>query len=212
MNCFLNADCLKLYWREWVVNWQDSALGNFAIALLNAVEIRDNSHADAVRRIRTVIQTFEWLEEELIQQMCSVNIQGKGSHEGRLIQRLLKIFRGPQRFVRIQTGRFGINSSVSLHITSGTPMPRMRWEDEVLWFWVPPILHPSVRSLVVTSSSALYGEHLCRVFLGEKTEILPIQPRAWVPGNRVFQIRTDIYTPTGDAFRSQQHLGRSRGV
>ena len=58
------------------MNWQESALGNFAKMLLNAVEIRDKSHADAVKRIRTAVQTFEWQEEEIISQMHQVNIQG----------------------------------------------------------------------------------------------------------------------------------------
>ncbi|MDE0088484.1 MAG: hypothetical protein OXU23_22365 [Candidatus Poribacteria bacterium] len=62
---------------EWIINWQGSALGNFAMALLNAVEIRDRYHADAIKRLRTVMQVFEWLEEELIQQMCHVNVRGK---------------------------------------------------------------------------------------------------------------------------------------
>ncbi len=189
---FLKCGLSKTILEEWVVNWQNSALGNFAIALLNAVEIRDNSHADAIRRIRTVIQTFEWLEEELIQQMCSVNIQDKGVARRTIdpetvenIQESSTVCSDPNWTFWHQFKRF------FAHYITDTDAP-MRWEDEVLWFWVPPILHPSVRSLVVTSS-ALYGEHLCRAFLGEKTEILPIQPRAWVPGNRVFQIRTDIY-------------------
>ena len=191
---FLECALSKTILEEWVVNWKDSVLGNFAIALLNAVEIRDNSRADAVRRIRTVIQTFEWLEEELIQQMCSVNIQGQGVARRTIdpetvenIQESSTVGSNPNWTFWHQLKRF------FAHYIRDIDAP-MRWVDEVLWFWVPPVLHPSVRSLVVTSSS-LYGEHLCRVFVGEKTEILPIQPRAWVLGNRVFQIRTDIYPP-----------------
>ena len=189
---FLECGLSKTILEEWVVNWQDSTLGNFAIALLNAVEIRDNSHADSVRRIRAVIQTFEWLEEELIQQMCSVNIQGKGGARRTIdpetvenIQESSAVCSDPNWTFWHQLKRF------FAHYIRDIDAP-MRWVDEVLWFWVPPVLHPSVRSLVVTSSS-LYGEHLCRVFVGEKTEILPIQPRAWVPRNRVFQMCTDIY-------------------
>ncbi|MDE0481713.1 MAG: hypothetical protein OXI67_03950 [Candidatus Poribacteria bacterium] len=62
---------------EWIINWQGSALGNFAMALLNAIEIRDKYHADTIKRLRTVMQMFEWLEEELIQQMCHVNVLGR---------------------------------------------------------------------------------------------------------------------------------------
>ncbi len=74
---FLRCKLSKTILEEWVANWQGDALGNFAIVLLNALEIRDKYHADAIKRLRTVIQTFEWLEEELIQQMCHVNVRGK---------------------------------------------------------------------------------------------------------------------------------------
>ena len=63
--------------KEWIVNWQGSALGNFAIALLNAGEIRDRSHENSIRRLRIVVETFEWLAEELIEQMCHINILGR---------------------------------------------------------------------------------------------------------------------------------------
>ena len=62
---------------EWSVNWQGSALGNFAKALLHAVEVKDKPHADAVKRIRAVIQAFEWQQEKLIKQMCQVNVPGR---------------------------------------------------------------------------------------------------------------------------------------
>ena len=79
---FPTCEISKTTLKEWVDNWRDSALGNFAILLLNALEIRDKSHADSIRRIRTVVQTFEWLEEELIQQMCHVNFQGRVVEQG----------------------------------------------------------------------------------------------------------------------------------
>ena len=77
------------------------------------------------------------------------------------------------------------------HYTRDADAP-MRREDEGLRFWVPPVLHPSIRHLLVTSP-ALYDEHLHRTFLDEETEILATQQKAWMPGNRVFQIRTHIY-------------------
>jgi hypothetical protein len=67
---------------EWSANWQGSALGNFAKALLHAVEIKDKPHADAVKRIRAVIQAFEWQQERLIKQMCQVNVRGKVIEQG----------------------------------------------------------------------------------------------------------------------------------
>ena len=173
---FLECEISKSTLEKWVVNWKDHALGNFATALLNALEIRDKSHNNAIRRIRTVIQTYEWLEAEIIQQMC---------HVVENIQELPTACSDPNWTFWHQIQRF------FAHYTRNADAP-MRWEDNVLRFWVPPMIHPSIRYLLVTSP-ALYDEHLRRAFLDEKIEILPTQPIAWVPGNRVFQIRTDTY-------------------
>ncbi len=66
------------------------------------------------------------------------------------------------------------------------------WNGEVLQFWVPPILHPSVKRLLVMSSS-FSEQHFRRVFSDEKIEVLHVKPAAWLVGNRVFQIRTSNY-------------------
>ncbi|MDE0016106.1 MAG: hypothetical protein OXU51_07970 [Candidatus Poribacteria bacterium] len=180
---FLKCELSKTTLEEWVVRWQGDALGNLAISLLNAVEIRDRSHAKSIKRLRTVIRTFEWLEEELIQQICYVNIQNR-------------IDTGDA--MEAETGealtRFTIWHQLKCffaHYTRDTDAP-MRWDNEVLQFWVPPRLHPSVGCVLITAP-VLCDEHLRRTFLDEKTEVLHTQPRAWVPGNRVFQIRTDVY-------------------
>ncbi len=256
---FLECELSKTKLEEWVANWRGSVLGNFAILLLNAVKIRDKSHTHSIRCLRTVMQMFEWLEEELIEQMCHVNGQGKGSARGatdaeageELAHYTIKLERGISAYIPLddadadrlaaqglpilQRHTFVPNedmkvlmpiadavrlegSDVSIvenirefptvcsdpdwtfwhqlkrffdHYTRDADAP-MRWEDEALRFWVPPVLHPSVSQLLVTSP-ALYGEHLRRPFLDEETQILPTQPIAWVPGNRVFQIRTGIY-------------------
>ena len=60
---------------EWRVNWQASALGNFTQALLNALEIESEPDNLVVKRIRTVVQAFEQYEEELVRQMCQVNVR-----------------------------------------------------------------------------------------------------------------------------------------
>ena len=72
----------KTVMEAWIVNWKGSALGNFANALLNALEIRGNTHSDIVKRVRTVMQTFQWQEKELIQQMCHVNVRGRVIKQG----------------------------------------------------------------------------------------------------------------------------------
>ena len=173
---FLECELSKTTLEQWVVNWQERALGNFAAALLNATEIRDEFHANAIKRLRTVIQTFEWLEAELIQQMC-YGVEN--------IEEASTVCSDPSWTFWHQIKRF------FAHYTRDADAP-MRWEDEVLRFWVPPVLHPNMRHLLVTSP-ALYDAHLRRAFLDTETETLPTQPVAWVPGNRVFQIRTSVY-------------------
>lgn len=81
---FLECELSKTTLKEWIVNWQGDVLGNFAIVLLNALEMRDKSHANSIKRIRTGIQTFEWMEEELIQQMCHVKVRGRVVPRGRI--------------------------------------------------------------------------------------------------------------------------------
>ena len=177
---FPECELSKTALEEWVVNYQGSALGYFATALLNATEIRDKSHANSIRRLRTVIQTFEWLEEEIIQQMCHVDAATAGN-----IQEFPTVSSDPNWTFWHQLKRF------FEHYARDADAP-MRWDGEVLRFWVPPVLHPSIRHLLVTSP-ALYDEHVRRAFLDEETEILSSRPVAWVPGNCVFQIRTDVY-------------------
>ncbi len=177
---FLECELSKTTLERWVVNWEGSALGYFATALLNATEIRDKSHANAIRRLRTVIQTFEWLAEEIIQQMCHVDAATVEN-----MQEFPTVSSDPNWTFWHQLKRF------FGHYTRDADAP-MHWENEVLRFWVPPVLHPSVRHLLVTSP-ALYDEHVRRAFLDEETESLPSEPVAWAPGNCVFQIRTDVY-------------------
>ena len=62
--------------RKWGYSWKGYALGDFAIAILQALEI-NKSRADTVKRIRAMIHAFEWKSEDLIQQMCQVNVPAK---------------------------------------------------------------------------------------------------------------------------------------
>ena len=256
---FLRCKLPRTTLKEWVVNWQGSTLGNLAIALLNAIEIRDRSHGGFTKRLRTVIQTFEWLEEEIIQQMCHINIQGRVVARGaidaetgaELARFTIEFERGISAYLPLDDAaadklaakglpffrlhafvpnedmkilmpianaiELGILDTATVeniqkfpavcadpswtfwhqlkrfftHYTRDADAP-MRWEDEALQFWVPSVLHPSVKHLLV-KGPILYSEHLHRAFLDEETAILDTQPMAWVPGNRVFQIRTSIY-------------------
>ncbi len=256
---FLNYKLSKTLLEEWCVNWQGSALGNFAIALLNATGIRDKSHADAIRRLRTVVQTFERLEDEIIQQMCHINVQGKVVPDGvidtetgavlarytiefergitayipvdaaaadRLVAQALPVFQldtfVPNEDMKILISiadaiRLGLlDAATPENILAFPTVCRdpnwtfwhqlkyffanyardadapMRWKDEALWFVVPPVLHSNIKHLLVTAP-VLSPEHFHRAFPNTEIEMLPTQPMTWVPGNRVFQIRTGIY-------------------
>ena len=256
---FLKCELSKTILEAWRVNWQGNALGYFAIALLNAVEIMNKYHDDAIKRLRTVVQTFEWLEEEIIQQMCHVDVQGKVVKRGvidtetgaELARYTIEFARGISAYIPLDAAAadrlaaeglpffrldafvpnedmkilMSISDALGLGILdAATPenieafpavcedpnwtfwhqLKRffarytrdadapMQWEDEALQFYVPPVLHPSIKYLLV-NVPAPYGEYLRRSFLDEETELLRMQPTAWVPGNRVFQIRTDIY-------------------
>ena len=256
---FLECNLSKTTLEEWVANWRGSALGKFAIALLNAVEISDKFHADFIRRLRTVTQTFKWWEEEIIQQMCRVNVRGRVVERGaidaetgaELAHFTIEFARGISAYIPLDAAaadklaaeglpffrldafvpnedmkilmpiadavRLGVLDATTVeniqefptvcwhpnwtfwhqlkrffaYYTRNADAP-MQWEDEVLQFWVPPVLHPSIRHLLATSST-LHGGHLRRAFLDEEVEILHTQPMAWVPGNCVFQIRTGLY-------------------
>ena len=75
---FLKCMILINILEAWGANWQGSALGNFAKALLYALlEVKGKRHSEVVKGVRATIQAFEWQAEELIRQMCQVNVRGK---------------------------------------------------------------------------------------------------------------------------------------
>ncbi len=78
LRCRIPKDTLE----EWIVNWQGFALGNFAKTLLHTLQITEKLHSDAVKGIRTMMKAFEWQEEEIIKQMCQVNVAGKVVERG----------------------------------------------------------------------------------------------------------------------------------
>ena len=78
LRCRIPKDTLE----EWSVNWHGCALGNFAKTLLHTLKITDKRHSDAVKAIRTMMKAFEWQEEEIIKQMCQVNVPGKVVERG----------------------------------------------------------------------------------------------------------------------------------
>lgn len=69
----------------------------------------------------------------------------------------------------------------------------MVWDDTVLTFWAPPILHPSVKRLLLTAAN-LSERHFHRTFPNDDIRVFPPEPAAWGAGNQIFQIRTGNYT------------------
>ena len=163
--CMLSKKTLE----EWSTNWQGCVLGNFAKTLLNVLEIKGRPHSDAVKAVRAAIQSFQWQEEELIRQMCDTNTDTQD----------------PQQTYWHQLRRF------FAHYTRDADTP-IRWNGKELFFWMPPVLPPSVKRLFVRSPT-LSEEHLRRAFPDEEIEVFRPQPTLWNAGNQVCQIRTGIY-------------------
>lgn len=65
----------------------------------------------------------------------------------------------------------------------------MKCYDEHLLFWMPPKLHPNVKRLLLITTS-LSKRQLQRTFPDEEMEVISVEPTAWMPGNKVFQLRT----------------------
>ena len=69
----------------------------------------------------------------------------------------------------------------------------MLWDERALWFWTPPVLHPSVKRLVLMAAN-LSERHLHRAFADNTIKVIPSESATWGPGNRLFQICTGNYT------------------
>ena len=258
---FLNCKIPKKTMMQWTTNWQGKALGNFAKTLLSALEIKDKSYADAVRGVRSVIQTFERQEDAIVQQMCQVNIKGKkvergfvDSHTGNtLAQYAIEFEGGSKAYIPLDDRtadllrsqgvtifsesvpsqdeieiQMSMNQAIELGILKiddvdniqhfpyvcrqadwtfwhqlkhffnhykYDPDPPISWDDEVLKFRMPPVLHKSVKRLLLVSSVSA-DEHLHRVFPNEKLQNYWTEPIPWSHGSRVFQVRTGKY-PSG---------------
>lgn len=256
---FFLCDISKNTLEEWCVNWQGDILGNFARALLDALEIEDYLNDNAVGRIRVVTQAFQQHEAELVRQMCQVTAQGKVVARGtvdaetgeelahfsikfeggataqipldddatsKLMANGLHFFQLksflPNEDVKIQMSmaqaiQLGVLDVATVesiekfpsvcrdpnwtlwhqlkhfftYYTRDADAP-MIWQHKVLWFWMPPVLHPSVKRLLLMSSD-LSEKDLRTVFPDEEIETIHIKPTGWIAGNQVFQIRTGTY-------------------
>lgn len=257
-NLFLECKLSKDIIEEWTNNWRGCALGNFAKTLLSALQSTGKPYGDTVKRMRAVMQTFEWQEETLIQQMSHVKVDSRmmargfvdadtgetlarftiefeggvtayipldDSAEDKLRAKGLPVFHQSSPLNEdlkvlmsmpeaIELGILDIETPESIkdfptiyreqgwtfwhqlkrffaHYTRDADAP-IRWDGEILRFWVPPVLHASVKHLLLVSS-VFSDQHLHRVFPDENLETYWTDPIPWGPGNRVFQVRTGIY-------------------
>ena len=254
--CRLSRNVLE----EWIENWKGHALGNFVKTLLNALEIGGTSYRDAVKRVRATIQAFEWQAEEILRQMCQVNVKGRVVESGfvdaetgqKLAHFTIEFEGGISAYIPLNGNAsdilmakglpfyslhaFALNEDMRIpmsmaqairlgildietvesikafptvcpnpnwtfwhqmkhlfaYYTWDTHVP-IRWNHKVLRFWIPPALHPSIKRLVLISLT-LSERHLRRAFPNDEVEVNRIEPTPWVAGNRVFQIRTGLYT------------------
>ena len=259
LDCYIDKNTLE----RWNKEWDGHALGSFAQALLNALEI-DIGHEDLlVKRIRTIMQAFQHHEVEIIKQMGEVNINCRIvpektidgetdielSHYTILFERSTSAYipidrnaadrltaKGlpvlqPEKFVpnketkiripieqAIRLGILDISTtekigflpktyhnidwtlwhqlkSFLLYYTRDADAPII-WYNNFLKFWVPPVLHPSVKQLLLMSPT-MSEQDVLRAFPDEKIERIKVtktKPSPWIEGNQVFQIRTGVFS------------------
>ena len=192
--CSLSKDILE----AWRVSWQGHALGDFSKALRNVVENAEDADGNTVRRIRTTMQAFERQADALIEQMCQVNVSGTPmSMEQAIALGILDVssVEHIQAFPAVcsdpnWTFWHQLQHFFS-HYKRDADAP-MIWYKNALKFWVPPVLHPRVKRLLLMSSSTT-ARDVREAFPDRDVEVTCLEPTAWVAGNKVFQIRTDPY-------------------
>ena len=74
---FLECGFSRKVMDAWVINWKGHALGNFAVALLNVLETHSEQYRNSIGLVRTVFEAFKEHADEIIEQMCYINIRGK---------------------------------------------------------------------------------------------------------------------------------------
>ena len=185
----------------WLINWGGKALGQFAKTMLNAIRITDSQHGDIAKRIRTVVQAFEGLEDSIVQQMCQVNCTDKEG--GRIamdtdsaiqlgfldiaisenIEKLPNVYRAPKWTLWHQLKTF------FAYYTRDMDAP-MFVDDGILRFWLPPRIHPEIQKLVFISP-AFSEDRFKETFSEETVSVSRIESQEIsLSGNKVFQLRS----------------------
>ena len=185
----------------WLINWSSAALGQFAKTVLNAIRITDSQHGDIAKRIRTVVQAFERLENSIVQQMCQVNCTDKEGSRiaidtdsaillGALdistsenIERLPNVYRDSAWTLWHQLKTF------FAYYTRDMDAP-MFVDDGILRFWLPPRIHQEIQKLVFISP-AFSEDCFKEVFPEETVSVRRIESQETsLSGNKSFQLRS----------------------
>ncbi|MCY4571105.1 MAG: hypothetical protein OXD49_22665 [Candidatus Poribacteria bacterium] len=185
----------------WLINWSGEVLGQFAKTMLNAIRITDSQHGDIAKRIRTVVQAFEGLEDGIVQQMCQVNCTGKdGSRiatdidsaiQSRIldistsenIEKTPNVYRDPEWTLWHQLKAFFV------YYTRDMDAP-MFVDDGILRFWLPPSTHQEIQKLVFISPT--FSEDCFKeVFSEETVSIRRVESQETsLSRNKSFQLRS----------------------
>ena len=193
----LSAEILE----GWLINWSGAVLGQFAKTMLNAIRITDSQHGDIAKRIRTVVQAFEGLEDSIVQQMCQVNCTYKdGSRVTTDIDSAIQlglldistsenIEQTPNMYRDSEWTLWHQLKTFFAYYTRDMDAP-MFVDDGILRFWLPPRIHPEIQKLVFISpafSEVCFEE----VFPEEIVSVRRVESQeASLSGNKSFQLRS----------------------
>ena len=193
--------------QTWIKYWECSVLGDFAHALLNAISINTLDLTDNIAtRVRSVMKAFASAEAMLVEQMFQVNVAVANSSSciGMSVKDAVAFDVLDVR----DAGSIDNIQRTSLY-QSWTPWhslkvffdhyPRdadapMHLEKHHLRYWIPPVLHPGVKKLVILSPS-LCEEHLKKTFPNEKVAVHNLGMKETLTGNRVYQLRSEVHSP-----------------
>ena len=185
----------------WLINWSGAVLGQFAKTMLNAIRITDSQHGDITKRIRTVVQAFEGLEDSIVQQMCQVNCTYKdGSRVTTDIDSAIQlglldistsatIEKTPNMYCDPEWTLWHQLKAFFADYTRDMDAP-MFVDDGVLRFWLPPRIHRKIQKLVFISpafSEVCFKE----VFPEERVSVRRVESQETsLSENTAFQLRS----------------------
>ena len=166
LKCLIHKTVLEL----WISHHHNGVLGTLGKKLLNVILAENRSRNYAIGSIRSAAQTFQSQETEIVDQMLeydpSLDPNWTYWHQ-------LKHF--------------------FAHYTENVDAPMM-WdrEQEALEFYIPPILYPKVKKLLLMAP-ILFENDIRQCFPNESIEMAETRQPPVISGNAIYQIRTAYY-------------------